>query len=113
MNANMFPQIFYLMAIIVFVAIIIDLIFGEPPWKLPYVLHPYGLDSKTARTLLSFFKNRNPRTEKINGAIFALTVILIFVLPMYLFLKLINSTLGTLLFPNRRNNSEDILMHET
>jgi len=98
MNAYMFPQIFYLMVIIVFIAIIIDLIFGEPPWKPPYVLHPTVWMNKTTKALLSFFKNKNPRIEKINGVILALTVILIFVLPVYLFLTLINSTLGILFY---------------
>ena len=86
------------MVIIVFLAIIIDLIFGEPPWKPPYVLHPTVWMNKTTRALLPFFKNKNPKIEKINGVILALTVILIFVLPMYLFLKLINSTLRILFY---------------
>ena len=98
MNDNMFPQSFYLMIIIVFLAIIIDLIFGEPPWKPPYVLHPTVWMSKTTRAILPFFKNKKPRTEKINGVILALTVILIFVLPLYLCLTLINSFLGILFY---------------
>jgi adenosylcobinamide-phosphate synthase len=98
MNVYVFPQIFYLMVIIVFIAIIIDLIFGEPPWKSPYVLHPTVWMNKTARALSPFFKNKNSRIEKINGVILALTVILIFVLPVYLFLTLINSTLGILFY---------------
>lgn len=98
MNANLFPQSFYFMAIILFLAITIDLIFGEPPWKPPYVLHPTVWMSKITRTLLSFFKNKNPKIEKINGVILALMVMLIFVLPLYLCLKLINSTLGILFY---------------
>ena len=86
------------MVIIVFLVIIIDLIFGEPPWKPPYVLHPTVWMNKTTRALLPFFKNKNPKIEKINGVILALTVILIFVLPMYLFLKLITSTLRILIY---------------
>jgi adenosylcobinamide-phosphate synthase len=98
MNAYMFPQIFYLMVIIVFIAIIIDLIFGEPPWKPPYVFHPTVWINKTTKALLSFFENKNPRIEKINGVILALTVMLIYVLPVYLFLTFINSTLGVIFY---------------
>jgi adenosylcobinamide-phosphate synthase len=98
MNTYMFPQLFCLMATIVFIAIIIDLIFGEPPWKSPYVLHPTVWMNKTTRALLPYFKNKNPRIEKINGVILASTVILIFVLPVYLFLTLIKSILGILFY---------------
>ena len=94
----MFPQTFYLMVLITFLAIIIDLIFGEPPWKPPCVLHPIVWMSKMARALFPFFANKNPKIEKINGVIFGLTVILFFVLPVYLFLTLINSTLGILFY---------------
>ena len=94
----MFPQSFYFMAIILFLAVIIDLILGEPPWKPPYVLHPTVWMNKTTRGLLSFFKNKNPRIEKINGVILALMVILIFVLPVYLCLTLTNSFLGILFY---------------
>jgi adenosylcobinamide-phosphate synthase len=98
MHTYMFPQSFYLMALILFLAIIIDLIFGEPPWKPPYVLHPTVWINKLTRALLPFFKNKNPTIEKINGVILALTVILIIVLPLYLCLKLINSTIGILFY---------------
>jgi adenosylcobinamide-phosphate synthase len=98
MIANIFPQNFFFMAIILFLAIIIDLIFGEPPWTPPYVLHPTVWMSKTTRALMPFFKNRNPRVEKTNGAILALTVILVFVLPVILCLMLINSFLGILAY---------------
>jgi len=98
MNADVFPQVFYLTLATVFLAIIIDLIFGEPPWKPPYVLHPTVWMNKTTRALLPFFESKNPKIEKINGVILALTVILIFVLPLYLFLKLIDSTLGFLFY---------------
>jgi len=54
--------------------------------------------NKTTRTLLPFFKNKNPRIEKINGVILALTVILIFVLLVCLLLTLINSTLEILFY---------------
>ena len=63
-----------------------------------HVLHPTAWMNKTTRALLPFFKNKNPRIEKINGVILALTVILIFVLPMYLFPKLIDCTLGILFY---------------
>jgi adenosylcobinamide-phosphate synthase len=94
----MFPQSFYFMAIILFLAIIIDIVLGEPPWKPPYVLHPTVWMSKITRALLPFLKNQNPKIEKINGVILALTVILIFVLPVYLGLKLITYTLGMLFY---------------
>lgn len=94
MSANVFSQSFFFMTIILFLAIIIDLIFGEPPWKPPYVLHPTVWMNKTTRALSPFFRNKNPRIEKINGVILALTVILIFVLPLYLCLTLTNSFLG-------------------
>ena len=90
----MFPQDFYLMVIIFFLAIIIDLVFGEPPWKSRFVLHPTVWMNRLGRALLPFFKNKNAGIEKINGVILALVVILTFVVPVFLILKLTNFYLG-------------------
>ena len=94
----MFLESFYFMVIILFLAIIVDLLFGEPPWKPPYVLHPTVWMSRLTRALLPFLKNRNPKIERINGIILAITIILFFVLPVHLFLTLVNSTLGILIY---------------
>lgn len=98
MNVNMFPQSFYFLAIILFLAVILDLLLGEPPWKSPYVLHPTVWMSRITRALLPFLRSQNAKIEKINGVILALTVILVFVLPLYFCLRVINYALGILFY---------------
>lgn len=83
---------------VLLLAIVIDVLFGEPSWKPPYTFHPTVWIYKLTRRLLPYFKNKNSTVEKINGVFLALTVILVFVVPTYFLLKVVNSLLGTLLY---------------
>jgi adenosylcobinamide-phosphate synthase len=79
-------------------ALVIDLVFGDPaPWK-PMrsyqKLHPTIWMGKLATTLKPYFKNPNPRIEKLNGAVLALIVITAFTVPVYFGLELIYIFLG-------------------
>jgi len=81
-------------AIIVLVlAIVIDLIFGDPaPWKPMksfHNLHPTIWMGKLAKRLKPFFMSQNPRTEKVNGVILALMVITVFTAPVFVGLGLL------------------------
>ncbi|MCP8311014.1 MAG: cobalamin biosynthesis protein [Candidatus Methylarchaceae archaeon HK01M] len=80
--------------IILLLALVIDLIFGEPPEK----LHPTVWMGKTAEFLKSRLKSDNPRIEKISGIILGLSVILIFALSTYIILNLMKHYLNILLY---------------
>jgi adenosylcobinamide-phosphate synthase len=88
-----------LIAIVVLVlAMVIDLVFGDPaPWK-PlksyHRLHPTIWIGKLAKKLKTYFKNPNPRTEKVNGCLLALIVIAAFTVPVYFGLELTYICLG-------------------
>ena len=88
-----------LTAIVVLVlAVVIDLIFGDPaPWK-PlksyHKLHPTIWMGKLAQKLKPYFKNSNPRTEKLNGVLLAFVVIIAFTVPVYFGLELVYVFLG-------------------
>jgi adenosylcobinamide-phosphate synthase len=72
---------------VLLLALVIDLIFGDPaPWK-PlrsyHKLHPTIWMGKMTKALKPHFKNPNPRTEKANGVLLALVVIVVFTVPTY------------------------------
>ena len=69
--------------IILILALIIDLIFGEPP----EIFHPTVWMGKTAEFLKSKLKSKSLKTEKINGIVLGLTIILTFALSAYLILN--------------------------
>lgn len=84
--------------IVLLLAILIDLVFGDPaPWK-PlkphHKLHPTIWMGKLAKALKTHLKNPNPKTEKLNGVLLALVVIIAFTLPVYFGLELIYIFLG-------------------
>ena len=83
-------------------ALLLDLIFGDPspnyPHKLQFKLHPTVWMGKLTKTLEPHFKNPNPKKEKFNGVLLALTVILTFTLPTYFGLKIIYTYLGILVY---------------
>jgi len=83
-------------------AIVIDLLFGTPdpnyPQRLSYRLHPSVLMGKLTEALESRLRNVNPRIERLNGVVLALTVIIAFVLPVYFGLKLIYVLFGYLIY---------------
>jgi adenosylcobinamide-phosphate synthase len=69
--------------IILFLALLIDIIFGEPHEK----LHPTVWMGKTIQLLKSRLRHRNPLIEKIYGIFLATFVITIFSMISYFFLK--------------------------
>jgi adenosylcobinamide-phosphate synthase len=83
-------------------AIIIDLLFGDPspnyPWRLRFKLHLAVWMGKLTKTLESHLKNSNPKIERLNGVFLALVVILTFTLPVYFGLRLFYISLGFLVY---------------
>ena len=78
-----------LLAVTVLVlAIILDLILGDPspnnPEKSVFKLHPTVLMGKFTKALEPYFKSPDPRTAKLMGVFLALTVITAFTVPAYL-----------------------------
>lgn len=88
--------------IVLIFAIIIDLVFGDPsprsPWRFIYKLHPTVWMGKFTTLLKPHFKNPNSKIEKFNGILLALTVILVFTLPVYFGLNFIYASLGYLVY---------------
>lgn len=75
-------------------ALIIDYLLWDPPWR----MHPTSWMGKLTEALEPHFKNPNPTLEKLNGVVLALTVIFVFVLPIYLGLRFIFYALGFLAY---------------
>jgi adenosylcobinamide-phosphate synthase len=78
-----------LLAVAVLVlAIILDLILGDPspnyPEKTSFKLHPTVLMGKFTKALEPHFKSPDPQTAKFLGVLLALTVIAAFAVPVYL-----------------------------
>ncbi|MEM3522092.1 MAG: cobalamin biosynthesis protein [Candidatus Bathyarchaeia archaeon] len=69
--------------IILFLALLIDIIFGEPPEK----LHPTVWIGKTIKFLENRLKHKNPLIEKIYGAFLAIFVVSIFSITSHFLLK--------------------------
>jgi adenosylcobinamide-phosphate synthase len=84
------------------IALVLDLIFGDPspnyPERLQFRLHPTVWMGKFTAVLKPHFKNPNPKTEKLNGVLLALTVIVVFTLHTYFGLKIIYTYLGVLVY---------------
>jgi len=83
-------------------ALVIDLIFGDPspnyPRRLQFRLHPTVWMGKLTTVLEPHFKNPNPKIEKLNGVLLALTVIVTFTLPVYFGLRIIYTYLHVLVY---------------
>ncbi|MEM2873385.1 MAG: cobalamin biosynthesis protein, partial [Nitrososphaerales archaeon] len=71
--------------LILFLALVLDLIFGEPPEK----LHPTVWIGKTIEFLKPRFKGSNPKMEKVKGIILGLIVIIIPAVIVYILLILL------------------------
>lgn len=84
--------------LILVIAIIIDLLIGDPspnsPEKLRFKLHPTVVMGKLTKALEPHFKNPNSKIEKLNGVFLALIVILTFTLPVFFGLMFIYTLLG-------------------
>jgi adenosylcobinamide-phosphate synthase len=76
-------------------AILLDLALGDPSPNYPdrwvFKLHPTVLMGKFTKKIEPYFKNPNPKTEKVLGVLLALTVIGAFALPVYFGLWIIFS----------------------
>jgi adenosylcobinamide-phosphate synthase len=72
------------MLIVLVLAFLIDLAFGEPAWS--WKLHPTVWVNKFALKIMPNFKNKKPRYEKINGMFLALITILVAALPVFIIL---------------------------
>jgi adenosylcobinamide-phosphate synthase len=87
---------------VLILAIIVDLLFGDPspnsPWRLQYKLHPTVWMGKLTKALEPYCKNPNPKLAKLNGVFLALMVILTFTLPVYFGLMFIYTWLGFLFY---------------
>jgi adenosylcobinamide-phosphate synthase len=80
---------------ILVLAIVIDVIFGDPPWK----MHPTFWLGQLTNALGPHFRNRNnARIEKLNGVFLALIVIGAVVIPIYFGLSLLYTVAGLLVY---------------
>lgn len=79
---------------VLFLAIIIDLLLGDPPWK----MHPTLWMGELTKALEPHFKNSNPMIERLNGVLLALIVIGLVVVPVYFGLGLVYAVLGVLTY---------------
>lgn len=83
-------------------ALLLDLIFGDPspnyPERIRFKLHPTVWMGKFTGILEPYFKNQNPKLEKVGGVLLALTVLIVFTLPVYFGLKLVYTYLGVLVY---------------
>jgi adenosylcobinamide-phosphate synthase len=84
------------------IALVLDLIFGDPspnyPERIQFRLHPTVWMGKFTAVLKPYFKNPNPRIEKINGILLGITVIATFTIPTYFGLRFIYTYLGVLVY---------------
>jgi adenosylcobinamide-phosphate synthase len=72
---------------VLILAIVLDLVLGDPspnyPDKWFFKLHPTVLMGKLTERIEPYFKNPDPKIEKLLGVLLALTVICAFVVPAY------------------------------
>jgi adenosylcobinamide-phosphate synthase len=83
-------------------AVVLDLIVGDPspwkPWHRIYNLHPTVWLGRLTKAIEPYFKNSNPKIEKLNGVFLALIVILSITAPVYFGLKYLFIFLGAIVF---------------
>jgi adenosylcobinamide-phosphate synthase len=84
--------------VILVLAVLLDLVLGDPspnyPDKLTFKLHPTVLMGKFTKKIEPYFKNKDPKTEKLLGVFLGLTVIFAFSLPVFFGLWAIYTFLG-------------------
>jgi adenosylcobinamide-phosphate synthase len=83
-------SLFFDSALIFLLAFLIDAVFGEYPDK----IHPTVVIGKIIAHLKPKAKNPNPKVEKTNGVLLALTVMLLVALPVFLMLFWIRQSFG-------------------
>jgi adenosylcobinamide-phosphate synthase len=80
--------------VIVLLALLIDLVFGDPPNK----YHPTAWMGKLAEFARPHLRNKNRKIEKFNGVLFAIVMICTFSIPVYLGLSLIQRYAGLMVY---------------
>ena len=89
-------------ASVLVLALLLDLLVGDPspnyPERIQFKLHPTVWMGKFTKILEPYFKNPNPKTEKVGGVLLALTVIIVFTLPVFFGLRIIYAYLGVLVY---------------
>ena len=93
----------FLVAVSILVlALLLDLIVGDPspnyPQKIQFKLHPTVWMGKYTQLLKPFFKNRNPKLEKLGGVFLGLIVIATFTIPVILLLHFVSSYIHVLVY---------------
>jgi adenosylcobinamide-phosphate synthase len=86
MELSLFTQISVAMLMVMVLALVIDLAFGEPMWKWRIPLHPTVWVNKFVFKIMPAFKNKNPKIEKFNGVLLGLTAIAVVAIPVFLVL---------------------------
>jgi adenosylcobinamide-phosphate synthase len=81
-------EAFFIMLAVLVIAISLDLTFGEPPWQSRIPLHPTVWTNRYVKRIMPFFRNKNPKIEKFNGALLAISTILLAATPVFLVLKI-------------------------
>jgi adenosylcobinamide-phosphate synthase len=80
--------------IILVVALLVDLAFGEPPEK----IHPTVWMGKVIILLKPRIKSKNPHTERLNGVLLGLSVIALFTTPAHFIFLLIQQYFGLVVY---------------
>ncbi|MEM1536994.1 MAG: cobalamin biosynthesis protein [Candidatus Bathyarchaeia archaeon] len=88
-------ELFLTMLVVLGLALLVDLMFGEPFWRSRRPLHPTVAINRFIVKILPFFKSRNPRLEKLNGVFLALITVLLATAVAYVILYVFR----LLLFP--------------
>ena len=88
--------------VILVLAVLLDLVLGDPspnyPDKLTFKLHPTVLMGKFTKKIEPYFKNKDPKTEKLLGVFLGLTVIFAFSLPVFFGLWALYAFLGIVVY---------------
>lgn len=66
---------FLILLAILFIALLLDLILGEPLWQWRIPLHPTVLINKFVKKILPAFRDKNPKIEKFKGVLLVLFVV--------------------------------------
>ncbi len=78
---------FFIMLAVLIIGILLDLAFGEPQWQPRISLHPTVWINTFIKRATPFFRNKNPKVEKFNGALLALLTIALAAIPVFVVLK--------------------------
>lgn len=85
---------FIVALLVLILALIIDLIFGDPPDR----LHPTVWMGRLIAFLKRVLKGGSPKVERVKGAILCMVSIMVFTVPAWLLLIAVNSYLGAIAY---------------